>query len=171
MIAARWRRRQEVLKEDHAHWGMDYDERRRIVYDLLRKHVSHDEAMAYIGRYGLGRMPRSGILPEGGIDAAEEAWNNAARIHSETRLSRGIDSNPRKWRTGEDISAADSRRGILRNVSCLDGHGCRDRLLSFAVAPSRSMPSPTLASDAAARSAKDKEDFFSRFPGARRIVT
>jgi hypothetical protein len=33
------------------------------------------------------------------------------------------------------------------------------------------MPSPTLASDAAARSAKDKEDFFSRFPGARRIVT
>jgi hypothetical protein len=88
MIAARWRRRQEVLKEDHAHWGMDYDERRRIVYDLLRKHVSHDEAMAF-GRYGLGEchvlvfclkaasmlqkkpgiMPRASIAKPGSVEA------------------------------------------------------------------------------------------------------
>jgi hypothetical protein len=164
---------QDVEARDHEEWGMNYDSRKREVYSLLRPHFSHDEAMEYIGKYGLGKMPRSAM--SGGI---------GGRVgRSEGLRGNGLDSDDpvagierievagnRHERSGFDpdfgrdqLPPDEIFRDIRRNARRLNGSG-RDGLLSFASNQRQQVPQK-LASD------QTTDSFHSMFPDARRLAS
>jgi hypothetical protein len=174
-------RAREVREQDEEHWGMNYDKRRDQVYALLRgsENISHDEAEAYISRFGVGKMPRSAMSPPGniggrlakqptrsnGIDQSGQGLEDINKLAGRIEIAGGhgvrsnIDSDPAYTRTGELQTKEDHLRAIGRDLNRLGG---RDQMLSFA-SNQRPQVRPQIASDAAA------DSFYSMFPDAARL--
>lgn len=137
------------------------------VYDGLvtSGKLTSDEAREFVDKFHTtGFVPRSamgrGTENTGAAIGRRDPWRGP---------DQGIDENPRHLRTGEMHTGAESRRLAQKNAQRLNDTTWRDKLLSFACGPSRSMPS--IAADASGLTQAAVDDFNKRFPNAARITT